>query len=108
MLGELYDDVVLSGQIDVLALIQGKLFVIECKDNPFKFNAKAVGNELNKFRKVNKGSYQYKLKNKIQDVVNNWDSVMNYLGVLDPNTAANVTGRAQAVVELVKLGELKI
>ncbi|MDQ0496802.1 NERD domain-containing protein [Paenibacillus brasilensis] len=78
--------VTLSGQIDVLILIQGKLFVIECKDNPYKYTAKAISNELNKFRKVSKGSYQFKLRNKINDINENWDSVIRYLGVSDPDS----------------------
>ncbi|MEK3707035.1 NERD domain-containing protein [Paenibacillus sp. FSL R7-0198] len=78
--------VTLSGQIDVLILVQGKLFVIECKDNPYKYTAKAISNELNKFRKVSKGSYQFKLKNKINDIKENWDSVISYLGVADPHS----------------------
>ncbi|RAT04519.1 hypothetical protein A6E25_08100 [Bacillus cereus] len=78
--------VTLSGQIDILMLVDGKIFVIECKNNPFKYSAKAIGNELNKFRRVNKGSYQYKLKNKINDVYHNWDSILNFLGVSDPES----------------------
>ncbi|MFB9277979.1 hypothetical protein ACFQMJ_13630 [Cohnella cellulosilytica] len=99
--------VVLSGQIDVLAFIHGKLFVVECKDNPFKYNAKAVGNELNKFRKVSKGSYQYKLKNKIQDIIDNWESVMNYLGVTDPNTVAKHEPQGLFVIDSFSAAQLE-
>lgn len=75
----------LSGQIDILFFYKNKLLIIECKDVALKFSAKSVGNEVNKFRKINRNSYQNKLRNKVQEAYNNWDAFMNYLDISDIN-----------------------
>lgn len=72
-----------SGQIDVLMLLRNKVFILECKDPGLKFTTKAISNEVHKFTKLSRGSYQTKLNSKVDEIYNNWDSVLNYFGVLE-------------------------
>ncbi|WP_176544305.1 nuclease-related domain-containing protein [Priestia megaterium] len=63
------------GQIDILFFHDSTLFVIECKNFPFKYNTQAIGNEVNK----TKTAFTYKLKDKIEFVEQNIDAVANLL-----------------------------
>lgn len=78
----------LSGQIDILMLYRNKIFVFDCKDSGLKFTQKAISNELQKFRKLSHDSYQTKLNNKVNDVVENWDSVLKFLGIEDSSNVS--------------------
>lgn len=75
--------VLLPGQVDILFLHRGRLYVVECKDFSLRTTTKSLGNELNSLRKTKHKSDQMKLKEKIEVIYNEWESVMHHLGVDD-------------------------
>ncbi|PAF30890.1 hypothetical protein [Paenibacillus sp. 7516] len=69
------------GEIDILFYYSKTLFLIECKNKSLKTSVKALSNDLNSFTKKGKDSFQYKIDKKINDVYENWTSVLAYLKV---------------------------
>lgn len=71
--------IILPGQIDILLFYNRKIFVIECKNSNLKINPKSVANEYGRFSKINSKSDQIKLRNKIDTIVSNKDSVIKFM-----------------------------
>ncbi|WP_252249472.1 hypothetical protein [Clostridium sp. VAP23] len=69
-------NVVLTGEIDVLAFIEGYVFVVECKDFELRIDFEEFRNELRYMRKAQK-----KLSPKIDIINANLQYVLEYLGV---------------------------
>lgn len=74
------------GQIDILLVYKGKLFVVECKNPILKLTPKEINNEVNRYEKEGNKSYQIKLQKKIDSIYCNWESVIEYLNI--PSTMA--------------------
>lgn len=78
----------LPGQIDVLAIYDNKIFVIECKNFDLKTESKSVANEYVKLTKESQDSFQIKLYNKIKVIKDNKEIVAEFLGEENPDAIA--------------------
>lgn len=77
-----FKDFELPGEIDILMVINGVLFVVECKAFSLKFNLSNMLSEVKKVKGVNdKKSIQQKLKFKVETLKQNIDIVENILNV---------------------------
>ncbi|MEH6946212.1 nuclease-related domain-containing protein [Bacillus sp. JJ634] len=75
------------GQIDIICMFKDTLFVIECKNFPFKYNTQSIGNEIKK----TKTTFSYKLQKKIEFVEENLDLICRDLTV-DKTKITKVSG----------------
>lgn len=85
------DFITFYGEIDVLFYYREELFLIECKNKSLKITPKSLNNDLNSFKKLGEKSFQYKINQKLNQVFENWYSVIAYMGVKDYK---NVTPKA--------------
>ncbi|TKV48326.1 hypothetical protein C1I58_06305 [Bacillus sp. PIC28] len=87
-IGEKGDFIIPPGQIDILFLFKGNLFVIECKNFALRTNTQATGNEIQKTKKT----ISRKLQKKIDFVRENLDKFLPILGVSKDTEINDVRG----------------
>lgn len=72
--------VILPGEIDVLFLYKGKIFVIECKNIGLKVNTKARINTKNKLSEDKSKSPQVRLKSKVDKIKEFKSEIIMFMG----------------------------
>lgn len=75
----------IPGEIDVMAIYNNTIFIIECKNFDLKIETKSMANEYSKLTKENNDSFQTKLENKIKVIKENKNMVARFLGEENPD-----------------------